>query len=41
MIPLGREVEDLPTARMIAVSGTVLVPNVSTITDTGSATPIA
>ena len=26
---------------MIAVSGTVVVPNVSTITDTGSATPIA
>ena len=40
-MPVRREVEHLGTARMILTSGTVAVPNVSTATDTGCATPIA
>ena len=41
MIPRGVRSKTRCTAFMIAASGTVDVPNVSTITDTGSATPMA
>jgi hypothetical protein len=41
MIPFGVKSKTWATAFMIAVSGTVLVPKVSTATETGFATPIA
>ena len=41
MIPLGVRSKTSRTAFMISDSGTTDVPKVSTITDTGSATPIA